>query len=193
MGRFGWTLCACAMLAACGGSDTANAGAGAPPIVPVQPPAKQGEAPRDTSWVVTPRGIGPVQVGMLARDALGVSVNLATAEPTQTCAYVKAGRVPPGVGVMANGGVVARIDVDSGRTATAEGARIGDPEARIRQLYAGRVSEQPHKYTQGRYLVVTPTDAADSANRIIFETDGSVVTSYRAGRRPEVEWVERCG
>ncbi len=30
-------------------------------------------------------------------------------------------------------------------------------------------------------------------NRIVFETDGQVVTTYRAGRFPPVEYVERCG
>jgi hypothetical protein len=28
--------------------------------------------------------------------------------------------------------------------------------------------------------------------RLIFETDGKVVTSYRAGHEPEVEYVEGC-
>jgi quercetin dioxygenase-like cupin family protein len=73
--------------------------------------------------------------------------------------------------------------------ATAEGARIGDTDGRIRELYEGRVTEQPNKYTPGHSLVVTP----DAEHRIIFETDGKVVTRFRAGRLPEVEWVERCG
>jgi hypothetical protein len=179
-------VCACVALAACGGKDDANV-RGEPPIVPVQQSAAE---PRDTAWVVTPDGIGAVRVGMSASEAIGVTVDASDAPLTQTCAYVKAGRVPAGVGVMANGGVVARIDVDSGTVATAEGARIGDSEARIRALYAGRVTEQPHKYTSGRYLIVTP---ADPARRIVFETDGRVVTAFRAGRQPEVEWVEKCG
>ena len=28
--------------------------------------------------------------------------------------------------------------------------------------------------------------------RLVFETDGERVTRYRAGRLPEVEWVEGC-
>jgi len=88
-------------------------------------------------------------------------------------------------------GQVARIDVDSGRVATLEGVRIGDAEARVRQVYGGRVTQEPHKYTTaGHYLIVTP---ADRGYRLIFETDGKAVTSYRAGRMPEVQWVEKCG
>lgn len=169
-----------------------NPQAGDVPIVPVATPAGAKAEP-DTPWVVTPRGIGPVEVGMRARDALGVTVDVAGNTLTATCAYVRAGRLPAGVGVMANNGEVARVDVDSGRVATAEGARVGDSEARIRSLYVGRLSMEPHKYTQGRYLIVTPRAPADSAHRIIFETDGRVVTKYRAGRQPEVRWVEQCG
>ena len=52
----------------------------------------------------------------------------------------------------------------------------------------------PHKYEQGwRYLTVTPAAPTDGAFRLVFETDGQKVVRYRAGRMPEVEWVENCG
>ena len=187
MGKVGWMVCGCLALAACGGQEPVPAGKDAP-IVAVTPGAQSGAAPRDTPWTVTPRGIGPVQVGMTTADALGVEVT-GGAQAKESCEYVQAGRLPAGVGVMSNAGRVARIDVDSGRVATAEGARIGDTDGRIRELYEGRVTEQPNKYTPGHSLVVTP----DAEHRIIFETDGKVVTRFRAGRLPEVEWVERCG
>lgn len=189
MARMRWM--AFLVLAACGGQEVSPRGAEAP-IVPVAAPVNTKAEP-DTPWVVTPRGIGPMQVGMRARDALGVTVDAAGNALTATCTYVRAGRLPAGVGVMANNGEVARVDVDSGRVATAEGARVGDSEARIRSLYVGRLSMEPHKYAQGRYLIVTPRAPADSTYRIVFETDGRVVTKYRAGRLPEVQWVERCG
>jgi hypothetical protein len=188
-----WVACGCVALAACGGgAEEPKPGAGESAIISVAPPASASKFSRaDTAWSVTPRGIGSVTVGSNARDALGLNVTLADAPgANQACAYVRSGRLPAGVGVLATKGEVARIDVDSGRVATLEGVRIGDPEARIRQVYAGRVRQEPHKYTDGHYLVVTP---ADSGFRIIFETDGKVVTSYRAGRMPEVAWVEKCG
>lgn len=57
-------------------------------------------------------------------------------------------------------------------------------------MYPGRVEVQPHKYTgpEGHYLSVSVP--SDTLLRIIFETDGRVVTRYRAGRRPAVEYVE---
>lgn len=188
-----WMACGWVALAACGGgAEEPKPGAGESPIVSVEAPASaRGFSRADTAWSVTPRGIGSVKVGSNARDALGLNVTLADAPGAdQACAYVRSGRLPAGVGVLATKGEVARIDVDSGRVATLEGARIGDPESRIREIYAGRVRQEPHKFSSGRYLVVTP---ADSGYRIIFETDGKVVTSYRAGRMPEVAWVEKCG
>ena len=87
---------------------------------------------------------------------------------------------------------VARIDVRDNTLATDAGARVGDAESRVRELYRGRVKTEPHKYVQGgHYLIVTsPTD---TMHQIVFETDGTRVTTYRVGRTPEVRWVEGCG
>jgi hypothetical protein len=109
-----------------------------------------------------------------------------------TCRYAVSGRAPAGVAFMVVDGRVARVDVDSGAAATAEGARVGDSEERVRALYAGRVAVTPHKYTDGHYLTVRPAAPADSGHRLVFETDGKRVTEYRAGQLPAVEWVEGC-
>jgi hypothetical protein len=82
---------------------------------------------------------------------------------------------------------MARVDTTSRRYMTAEGARVGDTEARIKQLYRGRVTVEPHKYIDGHYLIV-----GNKKSAIIFETDGKKVLMIRAGRYPEVEWVEGC-
>ena len=51
---------------------------------------------------------------------------------------------------------------------------------------------EPHKYTDGPCVVLTPAAAAGGVYRIVFETDGRRVTRYRAGTRPRVEYVEGC-
>ena len=43
----------------------------------------------------------------------------------------------------------------------------------------------------GRYLTVPSADG-DPTHRVIFETNGTRVTRYRAGVRPAVEYVEGC-
>ncbi len=52
--------------------------------------------------------------------------------------------------------------------------------------------DEPHHYEgpEGRYRIVELP--GDSLHRIVFETDGRRVTSYRAGRRPAVDHVEGC-
>lgn len=149
------------------------------------------------TWLVTARGIGPVRAGLPLQDAAAAVGGALTApagvEPG-ACAYLAWRGGPPGVRVMIEGGRIARVDVDSGGVATDAGARVGDSEARVQSLYPGRVAVTPHKYTAGhRYLTVTPATPADSAYRVVFETDGRRVTRYRAGRRPPVEYVEGCG
>ncbi|MEO8333940.1 MAG: hypothetical protein ABI664_03145 [bacterium] len=156
-------------------------------------------APSDnsvSSWTVTAFGIGPLHAGMSTREGVAVLQGAgvtATADSSKECHYL-AWSGPQGVRVMLDGGVVARVQVDSGSIATAEGAKIGDTEARVQGLYTGRVAVQPHKYTTGgHYLVVTPPAPSDSAFRIVFETDGKSVKKYRAGRQPQVSYVEGCG
>jgi hypothetical protein len=126
-----------------------------------------------------------------ARAALGGGLELSPGADTSACDYATITGEPKGVSIMLESGRVARIDVDSGSVETAEGARIGDTETRIKGLYPNAVATR-HKYTDGNYLTVTPAAPADSALRIVFETDGKIVTQYRAGRRPAVEYVEGC-
>mgnify|MGYP000302328553 CR=1 FL=1 len=59
-------------------------------------------------------------------------------------------------------------------------------EAEVQQRYAGQVEVQPHKYTDGHYLVITPRNPPDSDLRLVFETDGKKVETFRGGRVPQV-------
>jgi hypothetical protein len=59
---------------------------------------------------------------------------------------------------------------------------------------AANVSSGSHFYVAGgKYLSVTSTDPALSDHRLTYETDAAgKVTSFRAGRMPEVRYVEGC-
>lgn len=109
------------------------------------------------------------------------------------CHLVRLPSLPPGARLMLMNDSLARIDIDStSQVKTIDGAGIGDSEARIAQLYGARLVTQPHKYEPaGHYLIVT--DASDTLRRLVFETNGKTVTSYRVGRRPAVDYVEACG
>lgn len=166
--------------------------------IPANPPESLATAdsatPPASTWMVSETGIGPVRAGMTiaqANTALGGILNVPAR--LSECDYVKPKATPQHVAFMVNDGRIARVDIgDSSSITTTAGARIGDTEARIKTLYRGRVTSQPHKYTDGRYLVVTPANPTDSAFRIVFETDGKKVLRYRSGIRPAVEYVEGC-
>lgn len=187
---------------ACGAGDadrSAAADSAAAPASPAQPAASD-TAARDTAWTLRHDGIGPIRVGMTveeARAALGGDFNapgpdVGVSDSPEACQYARSGRFPTGVRVMLEGLRVARVEVDSGTLATAEGARIGDSEARINELYPLRVTVWPHKYTDGHYLYVRPAEASDTTRLIVFETDGRQVLRFRGGQKPQVEYVEGC-
>lgn len=158
------------------------------------PPAAAADTgPVDSTWSVHSDHVGPVRIGMTAaeaRRALGLPADTIS---TDGCSYldgVDGTRLH--ANVMLTSDTVVRFDVLDSTLATAEGARVGDTEDQIRRMYGNQISVQRHKYLpNGHYLVVTT--ARDTANRIVFETDGKIVTRYRAGRTPEVELVEGCG
>jgi hypothetical protein len=178
-----------ALLAACtrGGDATADSSAANPGSTAAATPP-----PSPANWTMSEAGWGPVRAGTSlgdARTALGGQL----AQPAnRECDHLRPPGGPAGVLLMVVDGEVARVEVsDSGVVATTAGARVGDAEARINQLYPGRVQTAPHKYTDGHYLTVRGS-GADSIHRLVFETDGQRVTHYRGGRMPEVEWVEGC-
>jgi hypothetical protein len=147
------------------------------------------ESPGHAAWTVSASGVGPVTTGMTLADAearLGADLGDAIATG---CEY----RRVPGhddLLLMFMDGSFARADVRGPRIQTDAGIRVGDPEARVRERYGTAVTTTPHKYEpSGRYLTV---DAGEN-RRIVFETDGTAITLIRAGRLPEVEWVEGCG
>lgn len=157
-----------------------------------EPPG--GVATPETAWAVTEHGIGKLRAGMTVGEARAVlpTFTVSDAGDGTACTYARVDGLPTGVGVMVEGGKVARVEVRRGNVATSAGARIGDSEERIKSLYPKQVSVSPHKYTDGHYLTVVPASKADSAYRIIFETDGKKVVNFRAGIRPQVEYVEGC-
>ncbi len=86
------------------------------------------------------------------------------------CGYVRPKSAPKHLAFMVESGRISRVEVQAGSDiGTAEGAKIGDAESRIRTLYPG--------------VEVRPS----------FETDGKKVINYRSGTLPAVEYVEGCG
>lgn len=151
------------------------------------------QAQKPSGPVVSGEGFAGVKFGMSVADAekaLGHKFKALGGEAN--CAYVEPVDAYDGIAFMVVDGAIARIDVQETDTVVTDtGAKVGDTEAHVLDLYKGRTSVQPHKYTgpEGHYVLVL---GADGKAQIVFETDGKKVVSYRAGRQPEVEWVEGC-
>lgn len=141
-------------------------------------------------------GFGAVKVGMTvaqAQGASGTALMPEIASPNGGCGYVKPVGGPSGVSFMTTNGVIARTDVTTRRVSTPEGVHIGDTEGRVYRTYGRRVRRSRHAYVRGgHYLKIIPARASERGRRIVFETNGRRVTSIRAGRLPEVYFIEGC-
>jgi hypothetical protein len=166
-----------------------------PPVIPI--PSSTPSRAAVAAWTVSESGLGALRAGMTIAEAAKAVGGSFSARPgeAKTCGYAVWREAPPNVLVMLDEGRVARVDiVRDSRIPTSKGARIGDTEARIKELYKGRVVVTPHEYTDGHYLTVTPEPGSseDRNYRLVFETDGNRVLRYRGGKLPQVGYVEGC-
>jgi len=140
-------------------------------------------------------GLGQIQVGMTLDEAVNMGLLNERPDLKSECDFVYpavGAGVPEGVSVMVVKGKIARIDVDTGAVTTEDGAKIGDTEDRVKSIYGDDVKVAPLKYIEGGHYMTVLGDTASAGKAIVFETDGQHVTKFRAGRLPEVEWVEGC-
>jgi len=183
---FASLICVAALAYACKGNEKTSGGKNGP------------TAAHDTLSDVTVNedGFGQIQIGMTLDDAVNMGLLNRNPNMNTQCDYVYpavGAGVPENVGVMVVKGKVVRIDVDTGAVTTDDGAKIGDTEDRIKNIYGDDVKVTPHKYNAGWHYMTVLGDSASAGKAIVFETDGKKVTRYRAGELPEVQWVEGCG
>lgn len=142
-------------------------------------------------WTVSPRGIGAISIGMPVDSlpaVLGRSTSL-TARREHACSYFRPEGVPRGVALLVQRDTVVRVDVDSPEVLTEEGVGVGDSEVGLLVLYAGFIRVEAHGASAHTLVVSNP---ADSPYLLVFETDGSMVVRYRAGRRAFTLGAEHC-
>lgn len=145
--------------------------------------------------VITFDGFGNVAIGMnraaVART-LGQPLTQLSEAHNDECEYWAVAKGPARVYLMFSHNTLVRVDVIKGRTATANGIRIGDTLSKIKLAYGKRARITPQKYVawpMGKYITVK---SANGKHAIRFETDHDRVVTFYAGRFPEIEYVERC-
>ena len=141
-------------------------------------------------WTLSFEGFGPVRVGMTVAEAgKALKVKLVEHEPPEPCHYAWSEGELPGIAFMVLDGRVVRVDVTKDVYRAESGARVGATEEEVRRLHP-QVQVERHPYDDdGHYLVLA---SRDQRYGMIFETDGKVVTSFRAGEREPVRYIEGC-
>ncbi|KTD64953.1 hypothetical protein [Legionella shakespearei] len=150
----------------------------------------------DKNWTLSPEGFGPIQINMTlkeAEQASGLTFNSTKPDPDQaedeSCHYVTLKGLDD-VSFMVSDGKIVRVNLSSAAYKTSTGAKIGDTESQVQNLYNNKLQVETHRYDEkGNYLTLIDT-AKDRAIR--FETDGKVVTLIYGGRNNEVHFVEDC-
>ncbi|GAB1594654.1 lectin [Lysobacter claricitrinus] len=137
-------------------------------------------------------GYGDMKFGMnveQAKKAWGGDLNGKV--NGNACTYLNpvGNKSPSYFAFMFEGGKFVRYDVGNDKEVAPGGGRRGMSADDIKRLYAGRVTETPHKYVDGgKYLKVTGDGGA-----VVFETDAKgKVTEWHAGVAPQVDYVEGC-
>ena len=179
-----------AALAACDSRQPQAVGGSAPAASEsTQPAAPQGQP------VAGFAGYGPITVGMTpdeANAAMALDLRILNpGEEGEPCYYLlPGGDFEADPAFMVSEGRIARVDINEPGIATAEGAQVGDPEARIMQLYPAAEVE-PHKYGDEGDHYLTVYDAGRT-HAIVFETWDGGVKQIRAGKLPEARYIEGC-
>ncbi|MDQ3228568.1 MAG: lectin [Pseudomonadota bacterium] len=159
----------------------------APPLAaPIAPAPDSGDSRFD--------GYGDMRFGMSAektKTAWGGELNGAPGDG-DTCYHLspKWASTQAEFALMIESGKFVRYSTESNKHTAPGGGKVGMSADEISALYPNRVEEQPHKYTDGKYLRIKDTAGS---NALLFETDaGGKVTEWRVGVTPQVDYVEGC-
>ena len=157
-------------------------------------PTFEGTPEFDSNSSVSTVGIDAVTFGLTlnqAQNAIGGTfVPIAGSDPT--CHTVRPAGGPNGVVLTVTEGTVERVDITTPDITTRSGAGVGMSEEGLASLFGDSLTTEASA-TGGNRVVFTPADAADAEFRVIFETDGTMATSVRSGRLPQVDPVSPCG
>jgi hypothetical protein len=145
----------------------------------------------DTSAVTT-AGIGPLTFGMnvaAAEPVIGTRLLTESGRaPAGECYYVKPEKGPVGVFLMVSKSTIERVDIRAGSPVkTRSGLGIGTTLEQLKSALGAQLQ------VTGSTATFVPTSANDANYRVIFETDGATVVSFRAGKIPEVNSAIGCG
>lgn len=160
------------------------------------PPEKAPTAEKSVtpSSPISTEGIGPILVGMtesVAEQAGNIELK-ADALMGGSCQYLNSETLKD-VSFMFTEGILSRIDTRNPSSATLSGVGVGDSEADIYEAYGDRIQSEPNAYLPetASYLTYVPEDPLDDT-RVLFDVNNGKIVNIRAGRLPEINYIEGC-
>ena len=200
------------LLSGCGGDDETTVGTVPPASIAPSTvaPATTTTTTIATTTTETPELVGAPEFDALSSvstvgiDAVTFGMTVARAESAvegsfvplsepinQACYQVRPAGGPLGVLLTVTAGTVERVDITNPDITTRSGAGVGMSEDGLASLFGANLTTESSD-TGGNRVVFTPSDPGDADFRVIFETDGAVVTSFRSGRLPQVDSTTPC-
>lgn len=168
-------------------------GTEAPAGAPAGSPADGPGAPTDAARF---DGYGPARFGMGADAVRAAWAGELDGGPGEgvACFHLSPAEQPDEAhfALMFGDGDFVRYSVDNERMTAPGGGRVGMDEAQLEGLYGPLEDRGPHKYVDGgEYLRVADPAGGDAV--LVFETDADdVVSEWRVGLPPHVDYVEGC-
>lgn len=205
------TICVALMAAACGGGSDGASVDSVPPTVATtttaptttiattsttttEAPILDGEPAFDSASTVSTVGIDRLIFGMTlpaAEEALAATFVRVEPDGPTDCYQIRPTGGPLGVELTVTAGTIERVDITTELITTRSGAGVGKTETELTELFGDRLTSASRE-GGGNTITFTPVDEGDKQFRVIFETDGAVVTSFRSGRVPIVEPTTPC-
>lgn len=139
-------------------------------------------------------GIGEARFGMDVEELQRSWPGVLDGEASGECFYLSGDlRRPAGTpALMFERARFVRFDVDAPGPGAPGGGRVGMDTEEILDRYGDDVARGPHKYTDGEYLRIENPDG-EGMSVLLFETDEQgIVTEWRIGLEPQVDYVEGC-
>ncbi|MGK2939445.1 MAG: hypothetical protein ACSLFR_16855 [Solirubrobacteraceae bacterium] len=146
---------------------------------------------------LTPRGIGHLEIGQTVKQASKASGRRIVLQPDAFGPGCRYARIPSlRAYAMLSYGRIVRIDVSarSSKVRALGGIGIGDDERAVLEEFGPKVTRTQHTYVpEGSYLTVGWRSGRYKNRGIRFETDEEgTVSSFYAGRRDQIRYVEGC-
>lgn len=145
------------------------------------------------TWRASINALGPAQIGMTSDTLEDYTGELERQHGDgEGCIYFSPVNGEKDVSFMLYEGRLVRIDVYSRKTETLSGVRVGDTRDNIMRMYDHAVEEIEEDDSHGQMLYLKSNRPEYRNYRMVFDVKNNIVSDYRLGLLPYVNWQQGC-